>query len=120
MGVTVPFSVWQRDPRPWWFPLAACRELLEGSASSLRPELGLGKVGERAGLSRIATSLRPWRFQEPVPTWTGWESRSDPGVRAGLQADGEVVYGSAVVCGLGEGDSARKTWSCQRGLQGPV
>lgn len=53
----------------------------------------------------------------PISIWAGWESRSDPGVRAGLQAEGEAVCRSALVCGLGEGDSARKTWSCQRGLQ---
>lgn len=69
------------------------------------------------GFQEVATSPRPWRFQELLflPGLAG-ESRSDPGVRAGLRAEGEAVCGPPLSVGLG-GDLARKTWSCQRGPQ---
>lgn len=120
MGATVPFSQfggvtpglggshWQHAGSSW-------KEARAASEARART----GESEWVKGLGFLGGSHQPKTMEipgAPIPTWAGWESRSDPGVRAGLQAEGEAVCGSALVCGLG-GDSARKTWSCQRGPQ---
>lgn len=43
------------------------------------------------GLGFLGDGYQPKAMElpgAPVSIWAGWESRSDPGVRAGLQAEG--------------------------------
>ena len=57
------------------------------------------------GLGFLGDGYQPKAMElpgAPVSIWAGWESRSDPGVRAGLQAEGRQCAGQLLSAAWGK------------------